>query len=59
VPLFPGLGKAIASPRVYVSYLLRFAMLPLVAPFAGVHAGAAEAVYLSRYMLPDALRRWR
>lgn len=56
-PLFPSLGKSLASPALYSSFLFRFATLPLLAPFAGVSPAIAEAMYLSRFMLPDVLRR--
>jgi hypothetical protein len=49
----------LASPALYASYLVRFVMLPLLTPFAGRSPGLAETMYLSRFMLPDSLRRWR
>lgn len=56
-PLFPSLGKTLTSPATYASYVLRFAALPLLAPFAASSASIAEVMYLSRFMLPEGLRR--
>lgn len=56
-PLFPSLGKTLTSPAMYASYVFRFATLPLLAPFAASSSSIAEVMYLSRFMLPDALRR--
>ena len=58
-PLFPGPEKALASPLLYASCLLRFAALPLLWPLASYSPRVAEAMYVTRFMLPDSLRRWR
>jgi hypothetical protein len=41
-PVFPPLSKTLGSPLTYLSYLVHFATLPLLAPFAGFFTPVAE-----------------
>jgi hypothetical protein len=60
-PLFPRAGATFSSPGTYLAFAARFLTLPLAAPFVTERRfrGHAEVMYLTRFMLPETLRRWR
>ena len=60
-PLFPRAWATFSSPGTYLAFAWRFLTLPLAAPFVTERRfrGHAEVMYLTRFMLPETLRRWR
>ena len=58
----PEVARPSAFARNYFLFLLRFLTLPAIAPFGmgpRRFAGHAQAAFLTRFLLPRPMRRWR